>query len=67
QRREAALRQLAVRLAQEVRNRGQEAVLEALPAFERRVVHKALEHEPGVTTYSEGEEPDRRVVIAPAD
>ncbi|MFN3684704.1 MAG: RNA-binding cell elongation regulator Jag/EloR [Fimbriimonadaceae bacterium] len=67
QRREAALRQLAVRLAQEVRSRGQEAVLEALPAFERRVVHKALEHEPGVTTYSEGEEPDRRVVIAPAD
>ncbi|MCX7799089.1 MAG: KH domain-containing protein [Fimbriimonadales bacterium] len=67
QRRESALRQLALRLAEEVRKRGQEAVLEALPAFERRVVHKALEHEPGVTTYSEGEEPDRRVVIAPAD
>lgn len=67
QRRESALRQLAIRIAEEVRKRGQEAVLEALPAFERRVVHKALEHEPGVTTYSEGEEPDRRVVIAPAD
>lgn len=66
-RREEALRELATRVAEEVRARKEEAVLDALPSFERRVVHRALAGVPGVTTYSEGEEPNRRVVIAPAD
>ncbi|MFQ3586972.1 MAG: RNA-binding cell elongation regulator Jag/EloR [Fimbriimonadaceae bacterium] len=67
QRREASLKNLAERIASEVRARGQEAVLDALPAFERRIIHKALSEMEGVTTYSEGEEPNRCVVIAPAD
>ncbi|HLO97382.1 MAG TPA: RNA-binding cell elongation regulator Jag/EloR [Fimbriimonas sp.] len=62
-----ALTNLATKIAEKVIERGEEAVLEALPAFERRVIHKALQEIPGVATYSEGEEPDRRVVIAPAD
>lgn len=66
-RREDQLSQLATRVADEVKNRGEEAVLDALPAFERRVVHKALSEYEGIQTYSEGEEPNRRVVIAPAD
>jgi predicted RNA-binding protein Jag len=33
--------------------------------YERRVVHVALQNEPGVTTYSVGEGPDRRVTVAP--
>jgi spoIIIJ-associated protein len=66
-RREEALEGLATRIAEQVKLRGEEAVLDALPAFERRVVHKALGLIEGVTTYSEGEEPNRRVVIAPAD
>ena len=66
-RREQALTALAQRIAAEVQQREEEAVLDALPAFERRVVHKALQEIPGVKTYSEGEEPNRRVVIAPAD
>lgn len=66
QRREEALCKLAVQIAEQVRERGEEAVLDALPAFERRVVHKALQGFEGVSTYSEGEEPNRRVVIAPA-
>ncbi|MBI3721867.1 MAG: KH domain-containing protein [Fimbriimonas ginsengisoli] len=66
-RREAALTKLALGIAKEVNSRGEEAVLDALPAFERRVVHKALTGMAGVTTYSEGEEPNRRVVIAPAE
>lgn len=66
-RREDALYQLATRVAEEVKNRGEEAVLDALPAFERRIVHKSLSDYEGVQTYSEGEEPNRRVVIAPAD
>lgn len=64
-RREEALTKLATRIAEQVQKRGEEAVLDALPAFERRIVHKALSEYPGVTTYSEGEEPNRRVVIAP--
>jgi spoIIIJ-associated protein len=66
-RREEALTQLASKIAAQVKERGEEAVLDALPAFERRIVHKALSEIDGVTTYSEGEEPNRRVVIAPAD
>jgi spoIIIJ-associated protein len=66
-RRAEALTNLAVKIAEKVIERGEEAVLEALPAFERRVIHKVLQEIEGVTTYSEGEEPDRRVVIAPLD
>jgi len=64
-RREQALTKLAEQIADQVRVRGEEAVLDALPAFERRVVHRALQEFEGVQTYSEGEEPNRRVVIAP--
>ncbi|HRI44558.1 MAG TPA: RNA-binding cell elongation regulator Jag/EloR [Fimbriimonadaceae bacterium] len=66
-RREEALCNLAVQIAEQVRSRGEEAVLDALPAFERRIVHKALSEFDGVSTYSEGEEPNRRVVIAPEE
>lgn len=66
-RREEALTKLANTIADQVVQRGEEAVLDALPAFERRVVHKALSENSKVSTYSEGEEPNRRVVIAPAD
>jgi len=66
-RREDALTDLATKIAEEVSARGEEAVLDALPAFERRIVHQALVEFDGVTTYSEGEEPNRRVVIAPAE
>ena len=66
-RREQQLTAHAKRVADEVIKRGEEAVLEALPAFERRIVHKALSDYSGISTYSEGEEPNRRVVIAPAD
>lgn len=65
--REEALLKLASNIAAEVARRGEEAVLDALPAFERRIVHKALAGVEGVTTYSEGEEPNRRVVIAPVE
>lgn len=66
-RREQQLTAHAQRVADEVIKRGEEAVLDALPAFERRIVHKALSEYKGISTYSEGEEPNRRVVIAPAE
>jgi spoIIIJ-associated protein len=64
-RREQSLKKLARQVAKEVVQRGEEAVLDALPAIERRVVHQALEDFKGIKTYSEGDEPNRRVVIAP--
>ena len=66
-RREDALTNLATKIAEQVLERQEEAVLDALPAFERRIVHKALSTIGGIATYSEGEEPNRRVVIAPAE
>jgi spoIIIJ-associated protein len=65
--REEALTKLATNIANEVKKRGEEAVLDALPAFERRIVHKVLSEIEGISTYSEGEEPNRRVVIAPVE
>jgi spoIIIJ-associated protein len=67
ERRRQILTDQAVGIAHEVIKRQEEAVLDALPAFERRVVHQALSEITGVVTYSEGEEPNRRIVIAPAE
>jgi len=64
-RREQTLRDLARSYADRVKETGQEAVLDALQSYERRIVHTALAEDPDVVTYSEGEEPDRRVVISP--
>ncbi|NMC82234.1 MAG: hypothetical protein GYA63_05200 [Armatimonadetes bacterium] len=62
-----ALVKTARELAQQVRDSGQEVEMDPLSAAERRVVHSALLDEPGVRTYSEGEEPERRVVISPEE
>ncbi len=59
------LRKLALELAEHVAKTSEEAELEPLPAHERRIVHRVLRDEQAVTTYSEGLEPDRRVVISP--
>lgn len=64
-RRENTLTRLAVNIARRVDLEGQEQVLEPMTPQERRVIHLALKEYPGVVTYSEGEEPYRKVVIAP--
>ena len=64
-RREGALRRTANRYASEVVQRQKEFVMEPMNAAERRVVHFALQNYPGVTTESEGDEPNRCVVIIP--
>jgi spoIIIJ-associated protein len=64
--RDAALAEEARALAQAVRSDGQPRTTEPLNAYERRVVHVALNGEPGVTTYSVGEGGARRVTVAPA-
>lgn len=64
-RREETLMRLAERLAERVRRSGERVVLEPMSAHERRVIHVALADHSHVTTTSEGEEPNRRVVILP--
>lgn len=63
--RTAALEKLADEVADEVVKREQEAVLDPLPAHERRIIHQRLKERGDVDTYSEGEEPMRRIVISP--
>ena len=65
ERRREALQDLALRFAERVRRTGRPATMKPMSAAERRIVHTTLADDPGVTTYSEGEDPDRRVVIAP--
>ena len=56
---------LAVRSAERAVSTGQRVELEPMTAVERKVVHLRLKDYPGVTTESEGTEPNRFVVIAP--
>ncbi|MDQ6748162.1 MAG: protein jag, partial [Candidatus Dormibacteraeota bacterium] len=64
-RREDSVRDLAVRVADRAKQNQERIGLEPMQPFERRAVHTALADDPEVTTESEGEEPDRRVVISP--
>jgi spoIIIJ-associated protein len=66
ERRDAALAAEAGRIAAEVRGDGRPRTLDPQNAYERRVVHLALQDEPGVTTFSVGEGSERRVTVAPA-
>jgi spoIIIJ-associated protein len=66
ERREEELRDAALRAADRARRLGREVVLDPMPAADRRVVHMAASEVEGVETRSIGEEPTRRVVIAPA-
>lgn len=62
--REETLVRLARKVASQVRSTGRPRALEPMNPYERRVLHSALQNSQYVTTYSEGEEPNRRVVIA---
>lgn len=64
-RREQSLRDLAFRTAHKVLKVRKEYVMEAMNAAERRVIHTALQDFKGVETTSEGEEPNRHVVVIP--
>ncbi len=64
-RREQSLIGLAERVAKQVARSGRPIQLEPMPPNERRIVHLALRDEPDVSTESNGEGEQRRVVIAP--
>ena len=66
-RREKQVRQLALRMVDQVIKTGRKATLEPMTASERRAIHIELRGHPAVTTESTGEEPHRKVVILPRE
>jgi len=67
ERRREALRIYARRLAEKVMGEGGEIMLEPMNPADRKVVHDTIAEIDGVRSFSEGEEPERSVVIAPDD
>jgi spoIIIJ-associated protein len=65
-RRRSTLEAIAVRSAEEAVRTGSRVELEPMSAAERKIVHTALQDKEGVATGSEGDEPNRRVVVMPA-
>lgn len=64
-RREETLIRLAQRLSDKVRRTRKNVILEPMSPQERRVIHTALQNDSSVYTYSQGNEPYRKVVISP--
>jgi spoIIIJ-associated protein len=67
ERRAALLQQDADEAAAEALRTRRPVALDAMNAVERRVVHEYLRDREGIETFSEGTEPDRYLVVAPAD
>ena len=65
EKREATLNKLAENLAQKAIRLGKKIKLEPMNPYERRIIHAALSEREGVTTTSEGKEPNRYIVIIP--
>lgn len=62
--REETLQRLARRLAEKVQKTGKRVELEPMNPYERRIIHSTLQEFDGITTFSEGEEPYRKVIIS---
>ena len=67
EKREKSLESLARRIAREVATTKVEAKLDSMNSYERRIIHNALTNNKRVYTESEGEEPNRYVVIKPRE
>ena len=64
-RREMSLINLADRMAKKALKIEKPIKLERMSAYERKIIHTALQNCEGVTTHSEGEEPNRYLVVVP--
>jgi spoIIIJ-associated protein len=67
ERRETVLQRQADHAADDALRSGRPVALDAMTASERRLVHEYLRDHDEVQTYSEGDEPDRHLVVAPVD
>jgi spoIIIJ-associated protein len=65
ERRERTLHDDADGAAEEALRSGQPVELDPMPPSERRIVHEYLRERGGVETHSEGDEPERRLVVSP--
>lgn len=63
EKREQTLVELAKKLANTVKKNKKTIRLEPMNPYERRIIHSALQGDKGIVTYSEGEEPYRRVIV----
>ena len=66
EKRRDALSRFALKVAGEVKESGTARALEPMSSADRKIVHDALAGMEGIDTRSEGEDPNRRVVVAPA-
>ena len=66
EKREHSLEKLAKRVAKEVSETKIEAKLDSMNSYERHLVHDVLSNYKGIKTESEGEQPNRCVVIKPS-
>lgn len=64
ERRRKTLEQLSMRLANQVIRTRKEVILEPMSPQERKIIHSQLQEHPKVRTFSKGDEPNRRIVIA---
>ncbi len=67
ERRREALSRFANQIAEQVASSGEARALEPMPSADRKVIHDVLSEHASVVTRSEGDDPNRRVVIAPAN
>jgi spoIIIJ-associated protein len=67
ERRERLLHADADDAAEDVLRTGRDVELDPMPPAERRVVHEYLRDRDGVATHSEGDEPDRYIVVTPSE
>lgn len=64
-RRKQTLESLALKMADKAKRLNKKVALEPMPAFERKVIHSVLQGRKDVSTYSDGVEPHRYIVIKP--
>lgn len=64
EKREKDLENLAIKIAASVVKTGKSITLEPMTAYERKIIHTKLQENSKVTTYSVGEEPYRKLVVA---
>lgn len=64
-RREETLQKLALKLASKAKQRGRSVVLEPMSSQERKIIHISLQGRDDIYTFSEGDDPYRRIIISP--
>ncbi len=61
--RREALEQMAYRMAEKAKRQRKDIMLNPMNAYERRIIHSALQKDPHVSTRSEGKDPNRQIII----